>query len=351
MSLIMDAQKAAQREKDRRASGVRDNVPVLVPLRTRARKDFSWVRMASIAIGGGVVVSGAAIVFLTTRDTVPRALRTPGPTVVEIAAPAAASTKPGSAKEVVRPDQPPPKAPASKPAGATKSTVARTAPRQASVRRLPASADRSRQAEASGLHIAVENPQQAEAARLFAMGVAAHKSGDLAAARLAYGRVLAIAPNDVDALNNLGVLLLAVREFDQAESALRKAVSLSPGNAGAWNNLGTVLRERGKSADAIAAFQRALAIDPAHDGAKVSLAQQYLVIGSLGQARQLLEEVLARAPAHPEANYALGQVLERQGDKAGAVRAYQAFIASAPATLATYVESVRRRVEALSRNP
>lgn len=351
MSLIIDATKAAQREKERRDSGVADRVPVLVPLRTKARSDFSWMRMAMVAIAGGVVLGGAMIVVSATRDSVPRALKTPGPTVVSIATPP--DTEPSPSATTPAPTTPLPTAapPANSPRGPDA-----TAPRSPTKIRqrtpvtrqpLAPSVEQARQGNSPGLHIAVEQPRQIEASRLFAIGVAAHKNGDLATARSVYGQVLVLAPNDVDALNNLGVLLLALREFGQADQVLRRAVSLAPSNAGAWNNFGTMLRERGRSTEAIAAFQRALAIDPRHDGARVSLAQQYLMIGSLGQARQLLVDVVSSNPAHPEANYALGQVLERTGDKAGAIRAYESFIRSAPPALAAYVESVRRRVEAL----
>jgi tetratricopeptide (TPR) repeat protein len=201
---------------------------------------------------------------------------------------------------------------------------------------------------AGQLVIEVDQPRAAEVARLLSTGVAAHRAGDAAGARAAYEQVLAISPNDVDALNNLGVLRTSLGEFDRAEALLRRAIALAPTSAGAWSNLAAVLRERGRPAEAIAAFQRALSLDAHHAGARVGLAQQYLVIGSLVQARQLLEDVLLENPASPEANYALGQVLERQGDRAGAIRAYSAFVQYAPPAMAVYVESVRLRIEALT---
>ena len=206
--------------------------------------------------------------------------------------------------------------------------------------------DRERQT--GTLRISVDQPRDGDAAQLFAMAVAAHRAGDLASARALYDRVLLMTPNDVDALNNMGVLLSAMREFGRAELLLRRAISLSPRNASVWSNLGTVLRESGQSSDAVAAFQHALSIEPTHQGARVSLAQQYLSINMLAQARVLLEEVVAVNPAVPEAQYALGQVLELQGDKPGALRAYNAFIRVAPARFAAHVERVRRRVDALS---
>ena len=109
-----------------------------------------------------------------------------------------------------------------------------------------------------------------------------------------------------------------------------------------------MLREQGDSDGAIAAFQKALAIDPRHQGARIGLAQQYLATNALPQAHQLLDDVLSTNPTLPEAHYTLGQVLEMQGDRAGAISAYEAFIRYAPARLGAHVELVRNRIDALS---
>jgi Tfp pilus assembly protein PilF len=194
----------------------------------------------------------------------------------------------------------------------------------------------------------LEQPRQSDAAHLLAEAIAAHRAGDLALARALYERVLLIAPNDPDALNNLGVLFSGDREFDRALTLLRRAATVAPRNAGIWSNIGAALREQGHGSDVVAAYQHALAIDPQHQGAKIGLAQQYLSIGALAQARGLLEEALSANPILPEAQYALGQALELQGDRAGAIRAFSAFMRLAPAGLAAHVERVRRHVDSLS---
>jgi len=357
MSLIMDATRAAQREKERREGGASSgNVPLLVPLQSKGRSNFNWQR-ALLFVGSGVAVLATVwIVLQRTRDSLPRALRTPGPTLVSIATPPVAETPTqdtAPTKELARAttDSVARPLPAAR-GGTSEQTQLRRPPRVAT--RPPVNAPRAPRADvpdatqAGQLRVAVDQPRATEVARLFAVAVAAHRAGDAAGARTTYEQVLALAPNDVDALNNLGVLHTGLREFDRAEVALRRALSLAPSNAGAWSNLGAVLRERGRSADATAAFQHALSIDPRHAGARVGLAQQYLVIGSLAQARQLLDDVLRDNPASPEASYALGQVLERQGDRPGAIRAYTTFMQVAPPALAPYVEGVRRRVETLS---
>lgn len=371
MSVISNALKTAQQEKQRRESGGRMGpAPLLVPLRSKPEPQFSWQRAASLGIGGALVLAAAWFAFGRGRDDGrPRPQFAVTPPAVSVAAVPAVQDSPRAVSEPVAASVPPTTGAADsarEPAPvSSRAAPLRTAERRSTVRApTPAvlqgrpapdsaaddSAAPPREPAQSGrLRIAVEQPREEDAARLFAMGVAAHRAGDLAAARSAYERVLLMAPNDVDALNNLGVLLAAMREFDRAEQVLRRAIRLAPRNAGAWNNLGTVLAQRGQPNDAIAAYQHALSIDPRHQGARVSLAQQHLAIGAADRARELLEEVLATNPAQAEAHYALGQAFELQKDWAGAIQSYLAFIRVAPPRLAADVERVRVRVDMLSR--
>ena len=344
----MDATRAAQREKERR-EGASKAASLLVPLKEKdAASSFNWKRLLMLVGAGGAMVVGVRIVLSLTANSIPRALSTPGPIVQDIAFAPTAAAPPAV-------DSSP--APRTAPSTKTTTTTPGTGRRPAARSQPPRVQDRPPRVIAAappgqgGLQVTVEDPRTAEASRLFAIGVAAHRTGDVATARAMYDRVLGLNPGDANALNNLGVLHNSAREYERAEAVLRRAVSIEPGNAGAWNNLGTALRGRGRSGDAIAAFQQALSIDPQHTGARISLAQQYLMISSLQQARQLLEEVLLTNPTSAEASYALGQVLERQGDRAGAMHAYATFVRVAPVAFAPYVEAVRRRLDALNKTP
>ena len=364
MSVISKALKTAQREKDNRTSGSSPgSVPVLVPLRSKTAPSSSWKR--ALALGGGGMVLFAAIWFAVNNGRKQgREAAIPVPTF-DIAVPSA-----------TRPQEAPANVATVTPAGtatratrpvhsmddAERATVVvpeRRAQRPASrplaisVARAPVETTQTvaqvrEPAQNPRLRIAVDQ-REGDVARRFALGVAAHRAGDMRAARDAYERVLLVAPNDVDALNNLGVLLAAMGDLDRAEQLLRRAVGLSPVNAGAWNNLGTVLAQRGRTNDAIAAYQQALTIDPQHQGARVSLAQQHMAIGAADKAAELLEQVIASNPALSEAHYALGQAYEVQKDWARAIRAYDAFIRIAPPRLAADVGRVQARVEMLSR--
>lgn len=358
MSVIGNALKAAQREKQKKGAGG-GPPPVLVPLRSRpaASSDFSWQRALVIA-AGGVAVFAVTVFAVKLVKGGPQVGPAPAPIILgDVTPPAVDSAKPS--RDTARVSASATKVAANVPSidvsspRPTTSRPARESPTGTPLRSVPtksaepASVPTERADASSGLRISVE-AQREDASRLFAAAVAAHREGNFSYARATYERVLAIAPGDVDSMNNLALLMLASREYDGAERLLRRAVSLAPRNAGVWSNLGTVLRERGQSADAIAAFQHALSIDPSHQASRISLAQQFLAIGSLPQAREILDRVVAENPAIPEAQYALGQVLEQQGDVPGAIRAYSTFVRLAPPRFAAHVEVVRRRIDQLS---
>ena len=369
MSVIIDAVRAAQREKARREGDAGNTAaPVFVRLRAQHRARFN----RSYIIVGTALVSALAIgAFVWVRVAADDALPSVPPVTTAILSDALADTA-AAARSVIqqaaRPDSARNTVVASPrteptPSGANRAQNTRVAgapaaastqqPATTTARRQPSETvqdvpDVRRITRAGTLDIAVEAPRNSEAARLFSEAVAAHRAGALDVARPLYERVIAIAPNDGDALNNLGVILSGERQFDRALELLRRATTVAPRNAGAWNNIGAVLREQGNSAEAISAFRQSLAIDPAHHGARVGLAQQYLATNAPQMARDLLTDVLKSHPSLPEAHYTLGQVHEQLGDRAAAIASYSAFIRYAPARLTQHIELVRRRVDMLA---
>jgi Tfp pilus assembly protein PilF len=361
VSLIADALKMAQREKQRRESGETPDIsPVLVPLRVGLEPRFSWRRALTMGLSVMITVSALGIMVIRMRKPKPPLAALPPITnpLPRVTAVDPRDWRPQlSSRAVIRePILPPatPRQPTSThiAAPSSHSTGRQTAARESENVESNASAVVPRgilQGEpARRLKIAVEQPNDADPARLFAQALAAHRAGDLGRARFLYERVLVVAPNHADALNNLGVLLSTQRQYEPALDMLRRAASVSPNNAGTWSNIGSVLREQGRGSDAIAAFRHALTLDPRHQGAKIGLAQQYLASGSVKDARALLEDVLSTNPGVAEAHYALGQALEMHGDRVGAIREYSEFIRRAPPALAAYVERTRRHVDSLS---
>lgn len=103
--------------------------------------------------------------------------------------------------------------------------------------------------------------------------------GRLDAAEAAYRQAIAAAPDYAEAWYNLGHLLHGARRLEEALGAYDAAVGLRAGLAEAHNNRGAVLRELGRPAEAIDAFDRALAARPGYADAGFNQAMCRLMIG------------------------------------------------------------------------
>jgi len=200
---------------------------------------------------------------------------------------------------------------------------------------------------AGTLRITMEGPVNRDPGPLFQEALAAQRRGDVGLARDLYNRALARNPNNAELHNNVGTLYKAAGELDRAEQSYRRAIALSPRLAAAWSNLGALLNARGRTKEATAAFQQALVIDPANAATKVNLAIQYQAAGMHADARLLLEEAVRANPLAPEPHYALAGSLEKLGDRQGAARQYDLFLATAGTQFATLQQQVRQHLVTL----
>lgn len=133
-----------------------------------------------------------------------------------------------------------------------------------------------------------------------------------------YQRVLTLAPNHIDAQNNLGVALLDAQRFDEATVLLQRLVTNVPGNAIAHFNLGNLYRALAQFGAAITHYRRALEINPHFVDAIENLGTALYEIGDIVGARRCIDAVLAREPdaAITLANAALVDLA--QGQRAAA---------------------------------
>lgn len=89
-----------------------------------------------------------------------------------------------------------------------------------------------------------------------------HKEGRLEEARRLYEESLRLDPGYVDALNNLGVILIRKRDFVAAQRSLEKAVRLKPKYAEPFYNLACLNAIKGKLKLALAQLKKAVSLDP-----------------------------------------------------------------------------------------
>lgn len=123
------------------------------------------------------------------------------------------------------------------------------------------------------------------------LGFAYHQAGDLAQARQAYERAVALSPDYVRAQVNLGAVYREQGEVGRSEAALRRALATEPGQLEALNNLGLVLAGKGQYAEAIALYEQALARAPSQADLWLNLG---LALRDSGQ-REAAMQALSRA--------------------------------------------------------
>jgi predicted TPR repeat methyltransferase len=156
---------------------------------------------------------------------------------------------------------------------------------------------------------------------LLRQAAALHGEGDLQGAERLYRRVLALRPEDPNALNLLGVALRQQGRIEPAIASIRRALALRPDSPVFRASLGGALAEAGQLADAIAEMRRALAVRPDDPVTLRNLGQALAAQGDPHAAIAPLERAVALGPAAPEPLLALAHARRETGDREGAILA------------------------------
>lgn len=134
-----------------------------------------------------------------------------------------------------------------------------------------------------------------------------------------FNKALSINPNDVKALNNIGVLLHERKQYALAVEHFDKALQLKSGFLDALNNRGSSLHALGDLTRAKNDFEKVLAQDEEFYDAQTNLAVIYASEGKLAQSTELLEDVLVKDPHTIKAYYNLSINYRRLGRKSDAL--------------------------------
>lgn len=173
-----------------------------------------------------------------------------------------------------------------------------------------------------------KNPQ-AIRSRLEA-GLAAHRSGDLSRAITAYTDVLALDPENADALNLLGTGLLQLGRADEAVAPLERAARKDRNNASILANLaqGYIAVKRYGAAEET--FRRAIRLQPRELHFQLGLATSLAVQQKSVEATTLLQRLSASFPQSALVWFNLGNALRDQKRTDEAITAYRTALALDP---------------------
>jgi predicted O-linked N-acetylglucosamine transferase (SPINDLY family) len=183
-------------------------------------------------------------------------------------------------------------------------------------------------AEAIYRQILAVAPEQPDALHLLA--VACRQQGRLADALALFERCAKHSPRHADLLTNYGEALLAAGQAAAGEQQLRKALTIQPRHPQALNNLGLALQAQGRLDQAIAAGRRAVDASPEHANARNNLGNYLLAIGRPGDAIEHFRKALQLAPAQSDIATNLVLALEQSGEPLLALQSAEQLLASHP---------------------
>lgn len=164
-----------------------------------------------------------------------------------------------------------------------------------------------RLAEASALYqeILAVQPENVDALQL--LGVANHQLGDSQSAVVHLQRAIQINPLP-GYFNNLGHALLSLGQTDDAVEAFQSATARAPDDANIRSNLGIAFVRSGRMQEALSAFELAVAIDPDCPEAQNNLGSFLLDVGDAEHAESYLRRALELRPGYEEATVGLARI-------------------------------------------
>ncbi|MBT3792599.1 MAG: tetratricopeptide repeat protein [Rhodospirillales bacterium] len=176
-------------------------------------------------------------------------------------------------------------------------------------------------------------PPNQSAPSVEAMGEQAathHGAGHLDQAKEAYGKLLLAYPDHALSHNNLGDVLLALNQPQEALNSYDRALALKPTSAGGHSNRGNALMDLDRVEDALASFDTALSHDPDLVAALINRGNALMALEQYEAAVESCEKALALAPNFPEALHCLGSALLKLMRYEAAVEKLNALVTLAP---------------------
>jgi Flp pilus assembly protein TadD len=145
------------------------------------------------------------------------------------------------------------------------------------------------------------------------LGRAAEARDDLQGALAQYRAELTVAPENVLARRQIGLLLFRSGSPESARPLLEQAVARVPEDAEAWAVLTRIHADAGRSVEALRCAERAAALDPGNAAYAFNLGRLYAVAGRTPEGIAALERGLALAPDDASAQRDLAVLLASAG--------------------------------------
>lgn len=129
---------------------------------------------------------------------------------------------------------------------------------------------------------------------------------------------LKINPDYPPALNALGLLYRAQKDYNASLPLLQQAIILDPEKPNYYNDLGMLFQDRGELEKAISFHKRAIKVNPDFVPAYINLGVAYKRLNQLDDAIASYRHAIVLDPNAAAAHNNLGNLLRLQGDLKGA---------------------------------
>lgn len=190
--------------------------------------------------------------------------------------------------------------------------------------------------EALKVYQSVEGSQSKRAGYWFNIGVLENQLGNSKGAEEAYRKAYAIDGNDLDTLNNLGMLLYKQQNYTEAEVLFDRLTGLNANSSNAWHNLAAAATRAGDKPKAIAGWRGAVKLNPSVIQDRLELANLLVETNELDEAAYHYKQILLVSPNKFEALNGLGLVELRQTHLANAEKDFRAAIHANPKFVPAY---------------
>lgn len=162
------------------------------------------------------------------------------------------------------------------------------------------------------------------------MGRHYHARGQIKPAEGCYRQVLALDPNNADALHLLGVIEFQGGRFEEAVKLIKRALRKNAQDPSIYVNLGLAYRRLNDDDKAVEAYEAALALNPDFWDALYNLGKIYLDSFKCDEAIALYQRCIALNPSEADAYNNLGNAYKFKGEGDKAIAAYERALRLAP---------------------
>ncbi|BBB91653.1 MAG TPA: tetratricopeptide repeat protein [Methylomusa anaerophila] len=172
--------------------------------------------------------------------------------------------------------------------------------------------------------------QNKEIESLFEQAAGNHRKGHRQQAEQQYRALLAVEPDHVNALNNLGAIYKDQQRYGEAEDCFQRAVAIDSRSAPAYYNLGTIYQMRHEFAGAIKHLAIAHELAPDKFMVVFALANACWENDDSDKAEMYYRRALALEPRRADVHNNLGVVLIKKNNYPAAVACFQTAISLQP---------------------